>query len=186
MKTIVVFPLEMWNDELSQFEYGPEGQFVFEHSLYAISQWEAKYKKSFFVSIGEGMTGSEFMDYISFGIVEGDKSLVKWMSEENVEELKEYMSDPCTASKITNRDTKNHGGSKGPNGQYMTSELIYSYLVGLQIPFETQYWNLNRLLMLVRMVNEQNKPKEKMPKRDNVSSMAALNRARRARSGSKG
>jgi hypothetical protein len=184
MKTIVVPPLEMWNDELSQFEYGPEGQFVFEHSLYAISQWEAKYKKSFFVSISSGMPGTEFLDYITFGVVEGDKTLVKWMSEDNIEELKNYMSDPCSASTVNTREKAQ--ASRGQGGQFMTSELLYSYLVGLQIPFEVQYWNLNRMLMLIKMCNQNNKPKEKMSKKDNASSMAALNRARRAKSGSKG
>lgn len=187
MKTIHVLPLEMWNDAEQIFEYGPEGSFTFEHSLAAIFKWEGKYKKPFFNpnKSSDNITIDEYKDYLKMAVVEGDPSLIDYLSKENYEEIKDYIGDSCTASTIIDRDQNKHG-SGGKSSQFMTSELIYSYMVGLRIPFEAQYWNINRLLILIRMCNEQNQPKKKMPKEKNISQMAALNKARRAKHGTSG
>ena len=76
-------------------------------------------------------------------------------------------------------------GNKGSSEQ-ITSELIYYWMVALQIPFECQKWHLNRLLTLVRVCNIKNQPPKKMSKSAILSQNAALNAKRRQMHNSKG
>jgi hypothetical protein len=77
---------------------------------------------------------------------------------------------------------------KASNKRIVTSELIYYWMVALQIPFECQKWHINRLLTLIRVCDEENKPqdKKKRSKREFLSSRAALNAARKKQLNTRG
>ena len=75
----------------------------------------------------------------------------------------------------------------GPiNRQQITSELIYYWMTAYHIPFECQKWHLNRLLMLIRICNAENKPPKKRSKRDLYRHHAEVNAANRKKFNSKG
>ena len=77
--------------------------------------------------------------------------------------------------------------NRGVNKEVVTSELIYYWMVALEIPFECQRWHLNRLLTLIRVINiKNNAPKSKMGKREVLKSNAELNANRRKMTGSSG
>ena len=75
---------------------------------------------------------------------------------------------------------------KGRGKEIVTSELIYYWMIALNIPMECQKWHLNRLLTLIRVCNVKNAPPKKMGKRDIASKYASLNAARRNKLNTKG
>lgn len=76
--------------------------------------------------------------------------------------------------------------SSKKSGEQITSELIYYWMVSLNIPFEAQKWHLNRLLMLIRVCEVKSSPPKKHSTRDIMRRNAKLNAARRKKFSSKG
>lgn len=112
-----------------------------------------------------------------------DDKVFYLMDKKNFEKITDYISDPMTATWF--KEEKN----KPRNKEIITSELIYYWMVALQIPFECQKWHINRLLTLIRVCNAKNEEstsKNKMSKRDLMSRNAALNAQRKAKLNSRG
>lgn len=115
------------------------------------------------------------MDYIKCMTITQnvDPDLYNHLTAENIEEINQYIYAPMTATTFSDDKTNK------PNREIITSELVYYWMVALNIPFECQKWHLNRLLTLIRICNVKNQPPKKMSKRDVMSRNAALNAARR-------
>ena len=160
---------EYWDEKKEQF-VRTEGQLLhFEHSLYTISKWEAKWKKPF---LNSKKTDEELIDYIRCMCQEPlTDDLMSILAIDNIDQINDYILDSMSASKITNKDTK--GGRRT-----VTSELIYYWMTALNIPWECQHWHLNRLLKLIEVCNAENNPK-KMSKDEIRRQNRELNDARR-------
>lgn len=74
------------------------------------------------------------------------------------------------------------GGSK----EIITSELIYCWMIQLNIPSEYQKWHLNRLLTLIQVCNVKNEPAKKMSNKEILSRNRALNAARKKKLNTRG
>lgn len=85
-----------------------------------------------------------------------------------------------TATRINQTD-KGKGGK-----EQVTSELVYYWMISLNIPFECQDWHLNRLLTLIGVCNVKNQQPKKMSKGEIMRRNAALNAARKAQTNSRG
>ena len=72
--------------------------------------------------------------------------------------IMQYINDPMTATTIKDTPGKR-------NNELITSELIYYWMVALEIPFECEKWHINRLLTLIKICNIKNQPAKNMPKR---------------------
>lgn len=157
-----------------------ERTIVLEHSLVSISKWESKWHKPFLSD--NRKTLEESRDYIRcMTITQGvDPELYLFLSRENMEEVNKYIEDPMTASWVSEPK------SKRPSKETITSELIYYWMIALNIPMKCEKWHLNRLLMLVRICNIKNQPDKKMSKGEIMRRNRSLNAARRRASGSKG
>ena len=83
-----------------------------------------------------------------------------------------------TATKFSNQEKKNNG--------YITSELIYYWMISMNIPIECQKWHLNRLLTLIKVCNEKSKPNKKMSTREVLNRNSKLNELRRKKLGTNG
>ena len=171
---------EYFDDETEEFIEAESCELQLEHSLVSISKWESKWNKPFLSN--PNMTDEETLDYIQcMTLTENiDPNIFNRLDRKNVEQIRNYISAPMTATTFSN----NKAGKGGH--EIITSELIYYWMVSLNIPFECQYWHLNRLLTLVRVCNIKNQPPKKMGKKELMNRNAALNAQRRAQLNTKG
>lgn len=151
-----------------------------EHSLVSISKWESKWHKPFLSDTPK--TLEESIDYIKCMTTTQnvDPNVYMFLNRDNFEKINAYIEDPMTASWVNDSH-----GKKG-RSETITSELIYYWMIALNIPVEFQRWHLNRLLMLIRICNAKNQPPKKMSKGEIMRRNKSLNAARRKASGSKG
>jgi hypothetical protein len=179
MLSLVVPAQELYKPKTNEFVQVKETTLSLEHSLISLSKWEAQYKRPFLER--NAKTVQETLDYIRCMTLNKnvDPNVYFGITNSMVQEVEAYILDPMTATRINSHD--NHGSAR----KIITSELIYYWMITLNIPFECQKWHLNRLMTLIRVCNEKNKPK-KMGKRELAQSNSALNAARRAALNSRG
>lgn len=174
MLYITVPTTRLWNEETEEFLFVQGQTLQLEHSLVSLSKWESKWCKSFLSDKVE-KTDEQILDYIRcMTLTQNVNPLIyKCLSAENIKQINEYIAAPMTAT------TFNEDKSKS-NKEIVTSELIYYWMIALQIPFECQKWHINRLLTLIRVCNIKNAPPGKgKSKRELTSQYAAMNAARR-------
>ena len=184
MLEITIPGQEIWREDIEEFSTLPEVTIKLEHSLVSLSKWEAKYKKPF---LGKSdHTALEMVDYIKFMTITQNVPEEAYfrITQDIMNEIKNYIDDPMTATTFS-KQQEAQMRSRG-TGEKITSELIYYWMIALQIPFECQKWHLNRLLTLIQVCNLKNTPPKKMSRNDILSQNRALNKARRAAHGTKG
>jgi hypothetical protein len=114
-----------------------------------------------------------------------DSEVYERITTDNINKVKQYIDDPMTASKAGGIDS-NENTKKKSNNSRITSELIYYWMITLNIPFECQKWHLNRLLTLIRICNSKNKPPKKQNQRQLAKRYSEINAANRKLLNSKG
>ena len=180
MLRIKTSTVEYYDEKLEMF-INPESFVIeLEHSLNAISQWESKWEKVFLTD--KPHTVDEMIDYYkTMAINDPPEEVWALLTNVEIEKIQEYMSSKKTAT-ITQKDSK-----KVYNSEPITSELIYYWMIALQIPFECQYWHLNRLLTLISVCSQKNNPnKKKRSTREIMQQNHDLNAARRKALNTKG
>ena len=179
---------DVWDQNTEEFSTLPEIDLEFEHSLYTISKWEARFKKPYLSSNSEKKP-EETMAYFYIMCKNSplnEKEFLSRLDPATVKKLSEYISDPMTATVI------NDNRPERPGKEVITNEIIYYWMVSLQIPFECQHWHLNRLMTLIRVTSikkaEANDPKaaKKAASREQLMRNNNLNDLRRAQLGSNG
>lgn len=142
-----------------------------EHSLVSASKWESLWKVAF---LGlKDKTPQQTLSYVKFMIIGDDlpPGVFQKLITDHLETIKDYIGDPMTATKLyTDPNTPQ-------SRETITTELIYYWMISLNIPVEFQHWHLNRLITLIRTVNLKNTPKRKMSAKERRE----LNRARLAK-----
>lgn len=180
MLKIVVPPSEQWDPIKNEFTYGKEYTLCLEHSLVSISKWESKWCKPF---LGDKeLTIEETIDYIKCMTLTQNvpDEVYSRLTTSNIDDVRQYISAKKTASWV------NHQGGSSGNGKQITSELIYYWMIQLNIPVEFQKWHLSRLLMLIDICNAENQGSKKMSRQEVMAQNRALNAARRKQHHTKG
>jgi hypothetical protein len=163
------------NEKTNEFITVPERTLRLEHSLVSLSKWEEKWHKPF-LSCDKDEAMSR--DYIRCMCLDDEVPgyIFETMSDETIEQIVKYIDDPHTATTLP----KNTGGSSGPA---VTAEIIYWWMIALNVPAQYETWHLGRLLTLINVCSIKSKPGKKMSRSDIYSRNKALNAARRAKYG---
>lgn len=179
MLTLDIPQAELWDPVHEEFINIKSQTLTMEHSLVSISKWESKWHKPFMSR--EPMTREEENYYFYCMTVSQhvDPKVFLSLSNSQRQRILDYIDDSMTATTFKKQD-------KPGSREIITSEIIYYWMISLEIPVEFQKWHLNRLLTLIRVCSEKNKPAKKMNQKDALAQQRSLNAARRAKSGSKG
>lgn len=180
MLEIIIPETEQWDEVNQEFITSNRQILRLEHSLVSLSKWESKWKKPFLSN--KEKTYEETIDYIKCMTLTQNvnDTVYNLLDKDNIEKINKYIGDPMTAT--TFKEDPNKKGGR----EIITSELIYYWMISLNIPFECQKWHLNRLLTLIKVCGIKNQPPKKMSKKDVMSRNAALNAARRKQMNSRG
>lgn len=180
MLRITIPAVEQWDEEKQEFISTKEQTLSLEHSLVSLSKWESKWCKAFLTK--QKKTFEETLDYVRCMTLTQnvDPEVYKYLTDRNIDEINRYIEAPMTATYFS--EDKNGKTSR----EQITAEIIYYWMISLNIPFECQKWHLNRLLTLIKVCNIKNTPPKKRSKKEIMSRNAALNAARRKRLNTKG
>lgn len=171
---------ERWDEEKEEYIYTKECTLRLEHSLISLSKWESKWCKAFLTK--KEKTREETLDYIRCMTITPNvpPEVYDHLTTQNIDDIYAYINAPMTATVI------NEVGGGKANRDTITAELIYYWMISLQIPPEYDKWHLNRLITLIRVTSIKNTPPKKMGMGERIRQNAALNASRRAKSGSRG
>lgn len=177
MLSIEIPDVEFYNDATEEFVKVKGTTLQLEHSLVSVSKWESKWNKAFLNS--NDKTNEQVLDYIRCMTITKnvDPNVYLYIPADEMKKITDYIEAPMTATWFADDSTNKVGGSKS---EIVTSELMYYWMIALNIPVEFQRWHLNRLLTLIRVCNIKNTPPKKMSKRDIMSRNKSLNEQRKA------
>lgn len=184
MLQITIPQLEFFNEATGEFVYQKPTTIQFEHSLVSVSKWESRWAKPFLSK--DERTSEETIDYIRCMTITQNvnPSVYANMPVKTFNEIIEYIEAKMTATWFSEEEKKT------PNGEVITSEIIYYWMIAQNIPMECQKWHLNRLLALIKVCNIKNKEKPskkgKRLKKSELERRSEINAARKAQLNTKG
>jgi hypothetical protein len=180
MLTIVVPGPEMYDEKATEFV--TEGDFTLEleHSLVSLSKWESKHEVPFLGKTEK--TTEQVLDYIRCMTLtpKVPEEIFSRLSEENLEAINVYLDAKMTATWF------NEPPGAPQSREVITAELVYYWMVTFNIPFECQYWHLNRLFTLIRVCNIKSAKPRKMTRAEIGARNRELNARRKAQLGTTG
>lgn len=179
----ITIPFTEFYDEVNnEFITIKEQKLTLEHSLVSLSKWESRWCKPFLSK--EKMTEEESLDYIRCMTLDEKvpPEIYTAIPDSVIKTISEYIAKPMTATWFSDNGKK---GRKN-NSRVVTAERIYCWMIALNVPSEYETWHLNRLLTLIRVCDEENKPPKKRSAKSILDDYAAINNANRQKFNTKG
>ena len=174
MLQITIPETELFDNKTQTFIYVKQQTLQLEHSLVSLSKWESKWEKPFLTKTP--MTRAQSVDYIRCMTITQnvDPNVYLCITNDIIEKVSSYIEAPMTATWFSDENKKKYG-----KNEIATAEVIYWWMISLQIPFECRKWHLNKLLTLIRVCSEKNAPPKKTNNKEWANQRRALNAARR-------
>jgi hypothetical protein len=180
MLTIIVPGREIYDERQNLFYTIKEQTLQLEHSLVSLSKWESKWCKPFLSQ--QDKTREELLDYIRCMTITQNVKPETYLclTSANMQEIEEYINAPMTATTFSEKANRKF------SREIITAELIYYWMIALNIPSVYEKWHLNRLLALIKVCNIKNQSPRKKSPQERSKDYAALNAARRKQFNTKG
>lgn len=181
MITINLGTIEMYDDSKSQFVYEEGGIVRFEFTLKTVYEWESKWRKPFLK--GE-LTNEELVDF--YMMMALDPMDERFLTVDVMKLLKEYIKDTQTATTFSTPPSGQNGNNASPKPKIYTAEELYALMFTAGVPIEWENRNLNRLLVILKIIGTYNNPPTKMNKQDVLRQNKSLNAQRKAQMKTRG
>lgn len=164
---------EYYDEDKNEFVEPESVEIELEHSLASLSKWEARTEKPFLGASEK--TYEESLAYIKDMTVTPNvpPEVYLRLSQENMKSITDYINAKMTATWFKAEASKRQR-------EIITAEVIYYWMISLNVPLECQHWHLNRLLTLIQVINEKNSPPKKRSAREIAAERQALNAERQA------
>lgn len=181
MLEVIITGPETYDEETNTFKpaLAPH-KLKLEHSLLSVAKWEEIYHKPF---LSTALDFEMTKDYVKcMTINPTPDNVYDYITADVLDKVTEYIKDKHTATWIN--DAKNDLPHKNGrmNGETVTAEIVYYWMISMNIPVEFQKWHLNRLLMLIRVISIKNDPKDgKNKPKMSAMDRHALNKMRQAK-----
>ena len=176
----ITLPIELWDEGKQEFVYLPGQTLQLEHSLASLSKWESKMGKPFLSK--ENKTYEETLEYLKCMMLTPGVTdeTYEYLIGHKLKEIDDYINAPMTATILP--------ATRGRKGrpETVTAELIYYWMIAMQIPAQYEHWHLNKLITLIGVCNVKNSPDKKRSSDEILRDQIALNEERCKKLNSKG
>lgn len=181
MLYLVIPEEETFDERTNKFGVLPEIVFPpMEHSLVSLSLWETEYEKPFIDKNAKSRTLEELEYYLKCMSTEPiTDDMLSRLRPVDIRKINAYLNKKSTATWF-NEDNKKAVPAAQKN-KVITSEVIYGWMVALQIPIEMETWNLNRLMTLIKVCQINQEPPKKMNPKTAAAEQRRLNALRKER-----
>ena len=185
MLTLNIPGIEQWDESKQEFVYTEAVTLELEHSLVSLSKWESIWEKPFLSP--DPKTTEETLSYVEAMCLTPNppQDVVQRLSAADFKKINDYIESRMSATWFNEK--KNTPGTPARR-EIVTAEIIYFWMSAHDIDKEFETWHLNRLITLIKVANEKNKPaeKNKTPTKSDLASRRALNEQRQALYGTQG
>lgn len=179
MLKIVIEGKERFDEETERFIPPMKPHtLMLEHSLLSISKWESIYHKPFLSTDKNLDMIKTYVKCMTLNQNIPDE-VYEYLSADNINAVTDYMEDNATATWFSDKQGPHQNGRM--NGEIITAEIVYYWMISLNIPTEFQKWHLNRLLTLIRVISIKNDPDSSKNRKMTAAERRALNKARQAK-----
>lgn len=180
MLEIIVSGEEKYDEETNTFRPSLEPhKLKLEHSLLSVAKWEEIYHVPF---LSTELNYELIKSYIRCMTINPVPDKVyDYINADHINAVTDYIKDTHTATTIGNAKNELPHQNGTMNGEKVTAEIVYFWMISYQIPVEFQKWHLNRLLMLIKVISIKNDPKGNNSPKMTPAERRALNKLRQAK-----